>query len=34
MPVGETLFERVVGERLITEREEAEYGSLPALRAY
>ena len=33
MPVGETLFERVVGEKVITEREEAEYGSLPAFYA-
>lgn len=33
MPVGETLFERVVGERIITEREEAQHGSLPAFYA-
>jgi hypothetical protein len=33
MSIGETLFEQVVGERIISEREEAQYGSLPAFYA-
>jgi len=33
MAVGETLFERVVGDRIICEREEVHYQSLVAFYA-